>query len=249
LVIKVQETRSRQQNRKLARQMLAERLDILENGDKSRAMVQMKKRMEKKASASKKKNRKYRALEEKRLSVAESAETEVDDQGPQAVESTGEKSKEINGTTALKSSSLEDMKAVAPDAKQPAAEIREEKWEDFRPVSEEVSSMKDIKIAAADENLRPAEFRVDETAKRTLEARNDGAVKAGEDKFVKKNRRGRLTFRKIVSMEDTKNAATGGNRDSGSASRYLDFVRRLESNQVEETNGRKAQGVDDEKHE
>ncbi|ORY17975.1 RF-1 domain-domain-containing protein [Clohesyomyces aquaticus] len=63
IVIKCQETRSRTQNRKIARRILAERIEELELGDQSRTAVKARLKSKKKASADKKKKRKYRALE------------------------------------------------------------------------------------------------------------------------------------------------------------------------------------------
>nr|POE84609.1 putative peptide chain release factor-like protein, mitochondrial [Quercus suber] len=64
LVVKSQETRSRQQNRKLARDILAEKLDGLEKGDESRMAIKAERVRAKKASSRKKSLRKYRALGE-----------------------------------------------------------------------------------------------------------------------------------------------------------------------------------------
>jgi peptide chain release factor len=64
IVVKCQETRSRDQNRKIARQHLAMQLDILYNGDKSRAAIVGEAKKKKTASASKKSRRKYRKLAE-----------------------------------------------------------------------------------------------------------------------------------------------------------------------------------------
>ena len=61
--MKSQATRSRSQNRKYARQLLAEKLDEMEMGDQSRTAIKTAIKSKKKASASKKKRRKYRALE------------------------------------------------------------------------------------------------------------------------------------------------------------------------------------------
>lgn len=66
LVLKVQEHRSRSQNRKLARQMLAERLDLMEKGKESRVAVVGEVKRKKKSSATKKSKRKYRLLEEEK---------------------------------------------------------------------------------------------------------------------------------------------------------------------------------------
>lgn len=64
IVVKCQETRSRTQNRKIARRILGERIEELELGEESRTAVKARERSKKKASADKKKKRKYRALEE-----------------------------------------------------------------------------------------------------------------------------------------------------------------------------------------
>ncbi|MCJ1406390.1 hypothetical protein MMC19_000455 [Ptychographa xylographoides] len=63
LVIKSQATRSRSQNRKIARTLLAEKLEVLEKGDESRVSRKAAVKRKKKASAAKKTRRKYRALE------------------------------------------------------------------------------------------------------------------------------------------------------------------------------------------
>jgi len=64
LVLKVQATRSRTQNRKIARQMLAERVEEIEKGKDSRVAVVVETKRKRKSSAVKKSKRKYRALEE-----------------------------------------------------------------------------------------------------------------------------------------------------------------------------------------
>ena len=64
IVIKCQETRSRSQNRKIARRILAERIETLELGDTSRAAIKAEREKRKKASKSKKAKRKYRKLAE-----------------------------------------------------------------------------------------------------------------------------------------------------------------------------------------
>jgi len=64
IVLKVQATRSRTQNRKIARQMLAERVEELEKGRESRAAVVGETKRRRKSSARKKSKRKYRGLEE-----------------------------------------------------------------------------------------------------------------------------------------------------------------------------------------
>jgi protein subunit release factor B len=66
VVVKCQETRSRDQNRKIARRILADRLDVMEKGSQSRTAIQQERKSKKKASATKKSRRKYRKLEEER---------------------------------------------------------------------------------------------------------------------------------------------------------------------------------------
>ncbi|KUJ11773.1 uncharacterized protein LY89DRAFT_594627, partial [Mollisia scopiformis] len=64
IVLKVQATRSRTQNRKIARQMLADRIEELEKGKESRTAVVGETKKKRKSSAVKKSKRKYRLLEE-----------------------------------------------------------------------------------------------------------------------------------------------------------------------------------------
>ncbi|KAI0977435.1 RF-1 domain-containing protein [Xylaria arbuscula] len=72
LVIKCQATRSRSQNRTIARQLLADKLDDLNRGEDSRSSVVGEFKRKKKASSAKKSRRKYRKLEgEKELVDAE----------------------------------------------------------------------------------------------------------------------------------------------------------------------------------
>ncbi|KAI1876443.1 hypothetical protein JX265_003969 [Neoarthrinium moseri] len=63
LVVKCQATRSRTENRKIARQLLADKLDDLARGGESRSAVVGEAKRKKRASAAKKKRRKYRKLE------------------------------------------------------------------------------------------------------------------------------------------------------------------------------------------
>ncbi|KAL7625656.1 hypothetical protein AAE478_004876 [Parahypoxylon ruwenzoriense] len=63
IVVKSQATRSRSQNRTIARQLLADRLDQLARGDQSRAAVVGEVRRKRKASSAKKSRRKYRKLD------------------------------------------------------------------------------------------------------------------------------------------------------------------------------------------
>jgi protein subunit release factor B len=77
IVVKSQETRSRQQNRKLARQLLADKLDLLEKGEKSRVAIKTREAAKKRASKLKKTRRKYKKLEEEK-EVALPKEPEMD---------------------------------------------------------------------------------------------------------------------------------------------------------------------------
>ncbi|KAJ5887645.1 peptide chain release factor-like protein [Penicillium taxi] len=63
LVVKCQATRSQAQNRKIARSLLADRVEHMEKGDESRVSLKAKAAQKKKASKMKKSRRKYRALE------------------------------------------------------------------------------------------------------------------------------------------------------------------------------------------
>lgn len=67
IVLKVQATRSRTQNRKIARQMLADRVEELEKGKGSRIAVVAETKKKRKSSAVKKSKRKYRLLEEAKM--------------------------------------------------------------------------------------------------------------------------------------------------------------------------------------
>jgi peptide chain release factor len=69
-VVKSQETRSRSQNRKIARQLLANKLEVLEKGAESRVAVKAAVKQKKKASKSKKAQRKYRKLDDEKVAKA-----------------------------------------------------------------------------------------------------------------------------------------------------------------------------------
>jgi protein subunit release factor B len=75
VVIKCQHTRSRPQNRKIARQLLAEKLDDMEKGDESRSAIKQARASKKKASATKKSRRKYKKLDEAKAAVQEGSIT------------------------------------------------------------------------------------------------------------------------------------------------------------------------------
>ncbi|KPM34680.1 hypothetical protein AK830_g11894 [Neonectria ditissima] len=70
IVVKSQATRSRDQNRKNAREILAQRVDDLRNGDQSRSSIVGHVKQKKAASASKKSKRKYKKLEEEKAAAA-----------------------------------------------------------------------------------------------------------------------------------------------------------------------------------
>ncbi|KAI0540044.1 RF-1 domain-containing protein [Xylaria digitata] len=65
-VVKCQATRSRSQNRIIARQLLADKLDDMTRGNESRSSVVGEVKRKKKASSTKKSRRKYRKLEEEK---------------------------------------------------------------------------------------------------------------------------------------------------------------------------------------
>ncbi|KAK3326295.1 RF-1 domain-containing protein [Apodospora peruviana] len=66
IVVKCQETRSREQNRKIARDLLAAKLDILANGDQSRTVIVGNVKKKRSDSAAKKSRRKYKKLAEEK---------------------------------------------------------------------------------------------------------------------------------------------------------------------------------------
>ncbi|KAH6892228.1 RF-1 domain-containing protein [Thelonectria olida] len=69
IVVKSQATRSRDQNRKHARELLAQRVDELRNGDQSRSSIVGQIKQKRAASSSKKSRRKYKKLEEEKASA------------------------------------------------------------------------------------------------------------------------------------------------------------------------------------
>ncbi|KAH0495255.1 hypothetical protein TgHK011_008820 [Trichoderma gracile] len=73
IVVKSQATRSRSQNRKLAREILAQRIDELTNGDHSRSAIVGAVKKKRADSAAKKSRRKYRLLEEEKAAAAAAA--------------------------------------------------------------------------------------------------------------------------------------------------------------------------------
>lgn len=63
-MVKSQATRSRSQNEKIARQLLADRVEQLQSGEQSRLSLKAEQARKKKASKVKKSRRKYRDLED-----------------------------------------------------------------------------------------------------------------------------------------------------------------------------------------
>ncbi|CAO2648424.1 Nn.00g076910.m01.CDS01 [Neocucurbitaria sp. VM-36] len=64
IVVKYQDTRSREINRKMARRILQDRIEEMELGEEARTRVKAREKSKKKASSAKKSRRKYRALAE-----------------------------------------------------------------------------------------------------------------------------------------------------------------------------------------
>jgi peptide chain release factor len=62
-VIKCQDTRSQEQNRKIARQRLHEKLDFIENGENSKLAMRIEKMKKRKADRKRKARRKLDALQ------------------------------------------------------------------------------------------------------------------------------------------------------------------------------------------
>jgi peptide chain release factor len=75
-VIKCQETRSRDQNRQIARRLLADKVEHVRNADESRVTIKAKEAAKKRASKLKKSKRKYRKLDEARHEEASTGESE-----------------------------------------------------------------------------------------------------------------------------------------------------------------------------
>ncbi|OAP57061.1 hypothetical protein AYL99_09174 [Fonsecaea erecta] len=79
IVVKSQATRSRSQNHTIAKRILAEKVELLEKGEQSRAAKVVERKQRKKRSADKKKRRKYRRLAEEKLGVQGDVEAEEDE--------------------------------------------------------------------------------------------------------------------------------------------------------------------------
>jgi hypothetical protein len=77
IVVKYQDTRSREVNRKMARRILQDRIEEMELGEGARTRVKAREKSKKKASSAKKARRKYRKLAEGK----EGKEGEVGEEG------------------------------------------------------------------------------------------------------------------------------------------------------------------------
>ena len=108
MVLKVQATRSRTQNRKIARQMLAERLELLEKGKESRVAIVGETKKKRKSSAVKKSKRKYRLLAEEKAMKA----------GEDKAQEEGEEEEEER----FEEEDLEDGQRVLEDMEMPVQE-------------------------------------------------------------------------------------------------------------------------------
>lgn len=100
IVVKCQATRSRSQNEKIARSLLADRVEAREKGDQSRVALKAEAARKKKASKVKKARRKYRDLEKgAEGGGSEGLEQEVDGDVQAEVEVEVEKRATENGTS------------------------------------------------------------------------------------------------------------------------------------------------------
>ncbi|KIW27121.1 uncharacterized protein PV07_06892 [Cladophialophora immunda] len=79
IVVKCQATRSRSQNHTIAKRILAEKVEMLEKGEESRAAKVVERKQRKKRSADKKKRRKYRRLADEKLGRQGEVYAEEDD--------------------------------------------------------------------------------------------------------------------------------------------------------------------------
>ncbi|KAH0292239.1 hypothetical protein M436DRAFT_78844 [Aureobasidium namibiae CBS 147.97] len=111
IVIKCQETRSRTQNRKIARRILAERIELLVMGDDSRAAVKAEREKKKKASKNKKARRKYRNLEH-------ANEAELDHDDTTETDQARDQKDHHTRDTQVQSDAVEDTTAPGPHAAQ-----------------------------------------------------------------------------------------------------------------------------------
>lgn len=97
IVVKCQATRSRSQNRKTARTLLAEKLEHIEKGPESRIALRIGERAKKAADRRKKAKRKYGNPDDSRSTVPQDEERE----GVEVEEGVGEEKGKQNGNGKL----------------------------------------------------------------------------------------------------------------------------------------------------
>ncbi|KIH90897.1 hypothetical protein SPBR_01025 [Sporothrix brasiliensis 5110] len=112
IVVKSQATRSRTENRAIARSLLAARLDELANGAESRTAVVAAAKQKKKANATKKARRKYRKLEEE----AAKAGAVEGEEGAEDERAAVEEGEETNETPAKPEAEKKSMNGSARDS-------------------------------------------------------------------------------------------------------------------------------------
>ncbi|RFN50148.1 polypeptide chain release factor [Fusarium flagelliforme] len=93
VLVKSQATRSRDQNRKHARELLAQRIDEFHNGDQSRSAIVGRVKEKKAASVSKKSRRKYKKLEEEKAAAAAESEVPIEVTSDLSTEDTGNRTR------------------------------------------------------------------------------------------------------------------------------------------------------------
>jgi protein subunit release factor B len=118
IVVKSQATRSRSQNHNIARRILAEKIELLEKGDQSRAAIKTAVASKRKASKRKKALRKYRKLEE----AQDTAEDDDSKDGDIEHESTGMVDIEDGNLSDMRSSVVTPRQNSATMAAASAAE-------------------------------------------------------------------------------------------------------------------------------
>ncbi|PHH59247.1 hypothetical protein CDD81_3527 [Ophiocordyceps australis] len=101
IVVKSQATRSRDQNRKHARQLLADEIDKLHNGDQSRSAIVGQAKKKKADSAAKKSRRKYKKLAEEKEALHA---TQQDQSGVKQPESSQDSSQPRRSSSSSKTS-------------------------------------------------------------------------------------------------------------------------------------------------
>jgi protein subunit release factor B len=111
IVVKSQATRSRSQNRKLAREILAQKVDEFVNGDQSRSAIVGAIKKKKADSAAKKSRRKYRRLEE--------GEEEANAEVAATLEDNPDKIAEQSGSTSKETSNSPNSSTTVTDSSQP----------------------------------------------------------------------------------------------------------------------------------